>query len=93
MCHQDFMCGYNGTVFAYGQTGTGKTYTMLGPDAEPELDAEAGGAATDVTDVAGAGALAAAKGMLADHEHRGIVPRAFADVFAAVRVRSGDVSG
>ena len=22
--------GFNGTVFAYGQTGTGKTYTMLG---------------------------------------------------------------
>lgn len=23
--------GYNCTVFAYGQTGTGKTYTMSGP--------------------------------------------------------------
>ena len=23
--------GYNGTVLAYGQTGTGKTYTMNGP--------------------------------------------------------------
>ena len=23
--------GYNGTVLAYGQTGTGKTYTMSGP--------------------------------------------------------------
>jgi len=23
--------GYNGTVFAYGQTGTGKTHTMVGP--------------------------------------------------------------
>lgn len=22
--------GYNGTVFAYGQTGCGKTYTMVG---------------------------------------------------------------
>jgi kinesin family protein 3/17 len=22
--------GYNGTIFAYGQTGTGKTYTMTG---------------------------------------------------------------
>lgn len=27
--------GYNGTVFAYGQTGTGKTYTMYGSDSEP----------------------------------------------------------
>lgn len=24
------MIGYNATVFAYGPTGTGKTYTMLG---------------------------------------------------------------
>lgn len=24
--------GYNGTVFAYGQTGTGKTHTMEGKD-------------------------------------------------------------
>jgi len=23
--------GYNGTIFAYGQTGTGKTFTMVGP--------------------------------------------------------------
>jgi kinesin family protein 3/17 len=28
--------GYNGTIFAYGQTGTGKTYTMAG-EVDPEL--------------------------------------------------------
>uniref|UniRef100_UPI00398EEDD8 kinesin-like protein KIF3C isoform X2 n=1 Tax=Pristiophorus japonicus TaxID=55135 RepID=UPI00398EEDD8 len=28
--------GFNGTVFAYGQTGTGKTYTMQGIWADPE---------------------------------------------------------
>lgn len=28
----DVMKGYNGTVFAYGQTGAGKTYTMMGSD-------------------------------------------------------------
>eukprot|EP01084_Bolivina_argentea_P222104 376020_1 len=27
--------GYNATVFAYGATGSGKTYTMLGSDTEP----------------------------------------------------------
>ena len=27
-----FIAGYNVTVFAYGQTGTGKTYTVLGAD-------------------------------------------------------------
>ncbi|CAG9817005.1 unnamed protein product [Phaedon cochleariae] len=29
--------GYNGTIFAYGQTGTGKTYTMAGNHLVPEL--------------------------------------------------------
>lgn len=28
--------GYNGTIFAYGQTGTGKTYTMAGLQKKPE---------------------------------------------------------
>ena len=29
--------GFNGTVFAYGQTGTGKTFTMEGVRDKPEL--------------------------------------------------------
>lgn len=29
--------GYNGTIFAYGQTGTGKTYTMAGVKSSPHL--------------------------------------------------------
>eukprot|EP00039_Didymoeca_costata_P008337 m.110559 g.110559 ORF g.110559 m.110559 type:complete len:711 (-) comp14043_c0_seq3:1689-3821(-) len=29
--------GYNGTIFAYGQTGTGKTHTMEGVRGNPEL--------------------------------------------------------
>jgi len=28
--------GYNGTIFAYGQTGCGKTYTMMGDFDKPE---------------------------------------------------------
>ena len=28
--------GYNGTVFAYGQTGCGKSYTMMGVEDPPE---------------------------------------------------------
>lgn len=33
--------GYNATVFAYGATGAGKTYTMLGTDYEPGIMAKA----------------------------------------------------
>lgn len=29
--------GYNATVFAYGATGAGKTYTMLGTEEEPGI--------------------------------------------------------
>ena len=25
---EDVLCGYNGTIFAYGQTSSGKTHTM-----------------------------------------------------------------
>ena len=31
---ESVMEGYNGTIFAYGQTGCGKTFTMQGPDVE-----------------------------------------------------------
>ena len=29
---EDIMAGYNGTIFTYGQSGSGKTYTMYGND-------------------------------------------------------------
>ena len=32
----DILNGYNGTVFAYGQTGAGKSYTMMGADIDNE---------------------------------------------------------
>jgi len=31
------MRGFNGTIFAYGQTASGKTYTMLGVDRYEEV--------------------------------------------------------
>jgi hypothetical protein len=35
----NIISGYNCTVFLYGQSGTGKTYTMLGPNPiNPEAD-------------------------------------------------------
>jgi kinesin family protein 5 len=29
-CSLDVLSGYNGTIFAYGQTSSGKTHTMEG---------------------------------------------------------------
>ncbi|XP_069786281.1 kinesin-like protein KIF19 isoform X2 [Narcine bancroftii] len=34
---EGIISGYNATVFAYGPTGAGKTYTMLGTDNEPGI--------------------------------------------------------
>eukprot|EP00438_Fugacium_kawagutii_P030620 Skav206076 [mRNA] locus=scaffold1771:207792:210526:+ [translate_table: standard] len=34
---QDFLTGTNVTIFAYGQTGTGKTYTIFGPSEDPGI--------------------------------------------------------
>lgn len=36
MLVQNVLEGYNGTLFAYGQTGCGKTYTMTGGNMEQE---------------------------------------------------------
>eukprot|EP01052_Picozoa_sp_SAG31_P016724 SAG31_NODE_1119_length_9813_cov_49.321289_1_plen_522_part_00 len=33
----DIMEGYNGTIFAYGQTGAGKSFSMMGDTSNPEL--------------------------------------------------------
>jgi len=32
---KDVLCGYNGTIFAYGQTSSGKTHTMEGVMGDP----------------------------------------------------------
>ena len=34
---QNVMDGYNGTIFAYGQTGTGKTFSITGVPKDPQL--------------------------------------------------------
>eukprot|EP00090_Calanus_glacialis_P003713 TRINITY_DN1273_c0_g1_i1.p1 TRINITY_DN1273_c0_g1~~TRINITY_DN1273_c0_g1_i1.p1 ORF type:complete len:968 (-),score=442.44 TRINITY_DN1273_c0_g1_i1:1092-3995(-) len=34
---KDVLCGYNGTIFAYGQTSSGKTHTMEGVINDPQM--------------------------------------------------------
>lgn len=50
--------GYNGTVFAYGQTGTGKTHTM--------------------------------SGLEHDENERGVMPRAFEEIFKNIEMDSNE---
>jgi len=64
------MAGYNTTIFAYGQTGAGKTYTILGPD----TPAHAEGADGVPADDAGC----------AMHEQAGLTPRVLAYIFAQI---------
>lgn len=54
---ENILEGYNGTIFAYGQTGTGKTHTMVG--------------------------------LLQDEDEKGIIPRAFEQIFKMI---GGDTS-
>ncbi len=35
---EDIFRGYNGTIFVYGQTSSGKTHTMMGPDGGKAID-------------------------------------------------------
>ena len=37
LCFLDVLGGYNGTIFAYGQTSSGKTHTMEGVIGDPDL--------------------------------------------------------
>ena len=38
---QSQFSGFNATIFAYGQTSSGKTYTMMGTEEEPGINKQA----------------------------------------------------
>jgi len=65
------LSGYNTTVFTYGQTGTGKTHTMLGHDLWALAGEVTGGISDDIT---------------GDKGTRGIIPRALQYVFKQIRI-------
>jgi len=75
----DFINGYDATCLVYGQTGSGKTHTMFGP---PDcVDGVAG-------EADGARGLDAAR----RREGWGVVPRACAEVFEAIKDRKTRLS-
>lgn len=69
---RDFFNGFNVTVLAYGQTGTGKTYTMCG-DGSGTGTGTASVKNTANTTVSSDSSLS---------EHSGIIPRVLHDLFA-----------
>lgn len=64
--------GFNGTIFAYGQSGSGKTFTMLGPD--EVVDAIKEGGSTGISDEV--------------QEMYGLIPRAIGEIFEAINLYS-----
>ena len=74
------MQGYNGTIFAYGQTGAGKTYTIQGP----EIDADAP-TTSDATGIGGGVSRPFKRPKPGPSEqtqqHHGIIQRSFDYIF------------
>ncbi|KAA0173903.1 hypothetical protein FNF27_04659 [Cafeteria roenbergensis] len=96
---QDVLHGYNGTVLAYGQTGTGKTHTMLGPPDVVDALADAAEGSAAVVTGGGSVAVAATDGWassMGSGSGRGGVASAQAGEAAAANpgsTSSGNVSG
>ena len=60
--------GFNGTIFMYGQSGSGKTYTMLGPD--PVVDALVKNDGGEISEEV--------------QQMYGVIPRAIIDIFTEI---------
>jgi len=75
------LSGFNTTVFTYGQTGTGKTHTMLGHDLWEMASENAQDESADDRSRA-----SSYRALNRDREARGIIPRALHYVFKQIRV-------
>lgn len=80
----DVLTGFNATVLAYGQTGTGKTFTMAGPQLAGLLDGLAASPPSPSGSEAGTASAASAAASSA-----GILPRSIMRVFQRTASDSG----
>jgi hypothetical protein len=82
---KDMLDGYNGTIFAYGQTGAGKTYTMTSNLTTLNIvGGGGGGGGVGGAGIGGLGAGGGGGGGGGNIESRGIVPRACSQLFAHI---------
>lgn len=78
------LSGYNSTIFAYGQTGTGKTYTMMGDETAMDALQEGG-------DQLGGHGGGGSRGRQGD-SGPGIIPRAVKELFRQAKSKQ-DLEG
>ncbi|XP_026679188.1 kinesin heavy chain [Diaphorina citri] len=79
----DVLAGYNGTIFAYGQTSSGKTHTMEGVMGDPnKQDVLAGYNGTIFAyGQTSSGKTHTMEGVMGDPNKQGIIPRIVNDIF------------
>ncbi|OEH76923.1 kinesin motor domain-containing protein [Cyclospora cayetanensis] len=98
-CIERVMEGYSCSIFAHGQTGTGKTYTMLGPEivrgcgcADPKIQLSSKAARLQLIQKRLSLASSRIPSLLKS-KSCGIIPRACERIFQLVRSRYGEDSG
>lgn len=78
--------GISGTVFVYGQTGTGKTYTMMGHQRTQDEDIQHGAkVSTQLYDKNGAIVSARQKNLYETYENSGVLIFAMQDIFNKIQ--------
>jgi hypothetical protein len=81
----DVLSGWNATCLSYGQTGTGKTYTMLGPALAGLVDGNSSSSSSTTSSSMSSSSLSSATSNLPSisiaAETSGIIPRAVSRIF------------
>mmetsp|Transcript_4076 Transcript_4076/g.15328 ORF Transcript_4076/g.15328 Transcript_4076/m.15328 type:complete len:868 (-) Transcript_4076:107-2710(-) len=81
MAVMDTMKGYNATVCAFGQTSSGKTYSLLGANGHIPISPDQSSQHVDANTPAALSAKAL-------HDNRGIIPRATEEIFNYIQTKS-----
>ena len=78
LVEKDVLKGYNGTILAYGQTGTGKTFTIFGPGTHWEFEAKKIKANQE------SAFIYTHEGCFEPSQYSGVIPRAVHQIFSHI---------